>query len=93
MVELGTNPSVESVFLQEAGLLWRLRHRNIVGLSGVSVSGSQGILFMVGPCLWLLKGGLLCLYVLILLRCLSGMAVSGLGRDSFMCAIVMWWSQ
>jgi serine/threonine protein kinase len=32
--------------LQEAGLLWRLRHPNIVALSGVCISEGQGFLLM-----------------------------------------------
>jgi hypothetical protein len=32
---------------QEAELMWRLRHRNVVGLSGVSINGDQGYLLMV----------------------------------------------
>ncbi len=32
--------------LQEACVLWKLRHANLLGLSGIFISGGQGILLM-----------------------------------------------
>ena len=48
-VDLGTDPTVHFSFLQEATLLWRLRHRNVVSLTGVSIApDGTGYLLMVG---------------------------------------------
>ncbi len=33
--------------MQEASILWQLRHPNIVGLSGVSIQADKGYLLMV----------------------------------------------
>ncbi len=35
------------VALQEAAIMWRLRHAHIMGLSGVAVHEGRGYLFMV----------------------------------------------
>lgn len=35
------------MLVQESGLLWRLRHPSVVGLIGISISGTTGYLLMV----------------------------------------------
>lgn len=47
VLQLGNDPEVHAAFLHEASVLWHLRHKNVVNLSGVVVHGSEGYLLMV----------------------------------------------
>ncbi|GAB4821409.1 hypothetical protein N2152v2_008455 [Parachlorella kessleri] len=51
-VELGSDPKTHAAFMQEAAMLWRLRHKHVVGLSGVCIHQGKGYLLME-----LLEGG------------------------------------
>lgn len=57
IIQLGDNPGAQASFMREASLLWRLRHRSIIALSGVCLVGSQAILLMVSTCCDLLLEG------------------------------------
>ncbi|GAB4816844.1 hypothetical protein N2152v2_003890 [Parachlorella kessleri] len=46
VLDLGLNRDMHEVFIQEACMLQRLRHRNIVGFAGVCVHEGRGILLM-----------------------------------------------
>lgn len=59
MLDLGREPTAQAAFKSEAEMLWRLRHRNIVGLTSFLVDGEgRGILLMVSEGILRSMGGI-----------------------------------